>query len=142
MLVLWTVRVQVPLSPNRGCVWYLRRRWLLAACAASEPRKLAAQAASSQQGGSPLGGSRPQGACAPQLAACAARAQACRIPRLRTPSGGRAASSRLVQQGSMPERLKGADCKSAGNCLHWFESSSAHYYRFRERWQSGSMHQF
>ena len=26
----------------------------------------------------------------------------------------------------MPERLKGADCKSAGSGLRWFESSSTH----------------
>ena len=26
----------------------------------------------------------------------------------------------------MPERLKGADCKSAGDYLRWFESSSTH----------------
>ena len=60
----------------------------------------------------------------------------------------------------MPERLKGADCKSAGSGLRWFESSSNHLEqmrpmasngiyirfdllcRFLERWQSGSMHQF
>lgn len=39
----------------------------------------------------------------------------CRTGR-QTPSGG----------GSMPERLKGADCKSAGDGLRWFESSSTH----------------
>ena len=27
--------------------------------------------------------------------------------------------------GSMPERLMGADCNSAGVCLRWFKSSSA-----------------
>ena len=58
----------------------------------------------------------------------------------------------------MPERLKGADCKSAGYGLRWFESGSTHSLvvekleslvylsiyqsRFLERWQSGSMHQF
>ena len=27
----------------------------------------------------------------------------------------------------MPERLKGADCKSAGDGLRWFESGSTHF---------------
>ena len=26
----------------------------------------------------------------------------------------------------MPERSKGADCKSAGNCLRWFEPTTLH----------------
>lgn len=29
--------------------------------------------------------------------------------------------------GSMPEGLKGADCKSAGLRLRWFKSNSAHH---------------
>src|SRR6185436_19192887 len=32
--------------------------------------------------------------------------------------------------GGMPEWPKGADCKSAGSCLRWFESTSLHHLRF------------
>ena len=57
----------------------------------------------------------------------------------RRPSGPK----RKMPRGSMPERLKGADCKSAGDSLRWFESSSTHYSVLDlERWQSGWMHQF
>lgn len=37
---------------------------------------------------------------------------------------------RSITYGSMPERLKGADCKSAGDSLRWFESGSTHFYQF------------
>ena len=38
----------------------------------------------------------------------------------------RACFKNIKLKGSMPERLKGADCKSAGYGLRWFESGSTH----------------
>ncbi len=39
----------------------------------------------------------------------------------------------------MPEWLKGADCKSAGLRLRWFESSSAHHFVAMIREPPGSL---
>jgi hypothetical protein len=33
----------------------------------------------------------------------------------------------LLSKGSVPEWLKGADCKSAAGTLRWFESNSAQF---------------
>ena len=43
-----------------------------------------------------------------------------------SPSGGSGLIAKY-EEGSVPEWLKGADCKFAGESLHWFESSPAHY---------------
>ena len=55
--------------------------------------------------------------------------------RSRTMLAAKADKSRSITYGSMPERLKGADCKSAGAGLRWFESGSTHFYQFYQFYQ-------
>jgi hypothetical protein len=33
-----------------------------------------------------------------------------------------------ANEGDIPERPNGADCKSAGECLRWFESICPHHF--------------
>ena len=44
--------------------------------------------------------------------------------RFQSADGGCESSRRI--SGQVPEWLKGTDCKSVGESLHWFESSLAH----------------